>query len=80
VRAFTYVISLFATGAVVLFVSFTVLAGIRPADAAVGSTVIAIVAALLAVRYLRLDYELRSQGGDPQLREAYNRQRERRGF
>ncbi|MEA2295925.1 MAG: hypothetical protein QOE86_3564 [Solirubrobacteraceae bacterium] len=79
-RAFWYVISLFATGAVVLFVAFTTLAGISPGDAAVGSAVIAVVAALLAVRYVRLDYALRSQGGDPQLRDAYNRQRERRGF
>ena len=79
-RAFWYVVSLFATGAVVLFVAFTTLAGISPKDAAAASIIIAIVAALLAVRYVRLDYELRSQGGDPQLREAYNRQRERRGF
>jgi hypothetical protein len=79
-RAVTYVGSLFATGAVVLYVVFTTLAGIAPADAAVASTVIAVLAALLTVRAVRLDYELRSQGGDPQLRSAYNRQRERRGF
>jgi hypothetical protein len=79
-RGFWYVMSMFATGAVVLFVAFTALAGVSPADAAFASSVIAIVAALLAVRAVRLDYELHSQGGDPQLREAYNRQRERRGF
>ena len=28
----------------------------------------------------RIDYELRSQGGDPDMRSARNRQRERRGF
>jgi hypothetical protein len=79
-RAATYVLSLFATGAVVLYVVFTTLAGISPADAAVASAVIAALAALLVVRAVRLDYELRSRGGDPQLRGAYNRQRERRGF
>jgi hypothetical protein len=80
VRGFWYVVSLFATGAVVLYVAFTALAGISPARAATATGVIAVIAALLVVRALRLDYELRSQGGDPQLREAYNRQRERRGF
>jgi hypothetical protein len=80
VRGFWYVVSLFATGAVVLYVVFTTLAGISPADAAAATGVIAVIAALLVVRAVRLDYELRSQGGDPQLRDAYNRQRERRGF
>jgi hypothetical protein len=80
VRAISYIASMLATGAVVLYVTFTALAGISPRDAAVASTTIAVVAALLAVRALRLEYELRSQGGDPQLRSAYNRQRERRGF
>jgi hypothetical protein len=79
-RGFWYVLSLLATGAVVLYVVFTALAGIAPADAAVASSVTAGLAAVLCVRAVRLDYELRSQGGDPQLREAYNRQRERRGF
>jgi hypothetical protein len=79
-RAVVGVLSLFATGAVVLFCAFSMLASISPADAAVASIVIAALAALLSVRALRLDYELRSQGGDPELRTAYNRQRERRGF
>ncbi len=79
-RAVTYVASMLATGAVVLYVIFTTVAGISPGDAAAASVVIAVLAALLAVRAVRLDYELHSQGGDPQLRSAYNRQRERRGF
>ena len=79
-RGPAYVLSLLGTGAVVLYVAFTALAGISPRDAAAATTVVAVIAALLAVRALRLDYELRSQGGDPQLRSAYNRQRERRGF
>ena len=79
-RAVGYVASMLATGAVVLYVVFTTVAGIAPRDAAAASIVIAVLAALLTVRAVRLDYELRSQGGDPQLRSAYNRQRERRGF
>lgn len=74
------VLSLLAMGAVVLYGAFTVLAQIAPADAAVASVVAAVLAAALLVRYLRLDYELRSQGGDPLLRSRRNRQRERRGF
>ncbi len=73
-------LSLLAMGAVVLYGAFTVLAGIAPAEAAVASAIAAALAALLLLRYVRLDYELRSQGGDPDLRSARNRQRERRGF
>ena len=73
-------LSLLAMGAVVLYAAFTLLAGISPREAAVASIVSAVLAALLLVRYLRLDYELRSQGGDPDLRSVRNRQRERRGF
>jgi hypothetical protein len=74
------VLSLLAMGAVVLYAAFTLLAGIAPADAAAASAVTGVLAALLLVRYLRLDYELRSQSGDPLLRSRRNRQRERRGF
>ena len=76
----TTILSLFAMGAVVLYASFTLLAGISPAEAAGATAVTAVLAALLLVRYLRLDYELRSQAGDPLLRSRRNRQRERRGF
>jgi lysozyme family protein len=79
-RGVSYVLSLFATGAVVLYAVFTVVAGISPADAALATAVVAAIAAILLLRYVRLEYEVKSQGGDPQLREAYNRQRERRGF
>ena len=74
------ILSLLAMGAVVLYAAFTLLAGIGPADAAAASIVVGVLAALLVLRYLRLDYELRSQGGDPLLRSRRNRQRERRGF
>jgi hypothetical protein len=76
----TTLVSLLAMGAVVLYAVFSLVAGIAPAEAASASVVIAVIAGLLAVRYLRLDYELRSQSGDPQLRSLRNRQRERRGF
>lgn len=69
-----------AMGVVVLYSAFTLLAGIAPAEAAAVSGVAAVLAALLFVRYARLDYELRSSSGDPDLRSARNRQRERRGF
>ena len=74
------ILSLLAMGVVVLYTAFTLLAGISPADAAAASVVAGAAAVLLLVRYLRLDYELRSQGGDPLLRSRRNRQRERRGF
>jgi divalent metal cation (Fe/Co/Zn/Cd) transporter len=74
------VLSLFAMGAVVLYAAFTLLAGVSPADAAAATGVTAVLAMLLLVRYLRLDYELRSRSGDPILRLRRNRQRERRGF
>jgi hypothetical protein len=74
------VLSLFAMGAVVLYAAFTLIAGVSPADAAAATTVTAVLATLLLLRYLRLDYELRSQAGDPMLRTRRNRQRERRGF
>ncbi len=76
----TTVLSLFAMGAVVLYTSFTLIAGVSPADAATATGVTAVLAALLFMRYVRLDYELRSQAGDPLLRLRRNRQRERRGF
>ena len=79
-RGVTTLVSQLATGAVVLYVMFTVVAGVSPAEAAVASAACAAVAALLILRSARLDYELRSQGGDPQLRLSRNRQRERRGF
>ena len=71
---------LLAMGAVVLYGSFTFVAGIAPAEAAAWSAGAGVLAALLCVRYVRLDYELRNQAGDPDLRSVRNRQRERRGF
>lgn len=69
---------LLAMGAVVLYAAFTLLAGVAPAVVVTG--IVAVLALLLFVRSLRLDYELRSRAGDPQLRSERNAQRERRGF
>jgi len=78
--AIANVIAQVATGAVVLFLSFSLLAGISPTEVAAAASVVTAIAALLGLRALRIDYELRTRGGDPQLRESRNRQRERRGF
>jgi hypothetical protein len=78
--AIAHVIAQVATGAVVLFVSFSLLAGISPTEVAAAASAVAAVAALLLLRALRIDYELRTRGGDPMLRADRNRQRERRGF
>src|SRR4051794_13998898 len=79
-RGLSYVLSLFATGAVVVFLFFDVIAGVSPMDAAAASGGAVALAAVLTLRAVRLEYELRSQGGDPEVRTAFNRQRERRGF
>ncbi|MEA2171952.1 MAG: hypothetical protein QOF76_5252 [Solirubrobacteraceae bacterium] len=79
-RGVTTVLSLLATGAVTLYVVFTLVAGISPLDALAVTATAAALAVLLLIRGLRLEYELKSQAGDPQLRSAHNAQRERRGF
>lgn len=78
--AVLHILAMLATGAVVLFVSFTLLAQISPDEVAGPATAAITATALLALRALRIDYELRSKSGAPELREARNRQRERRGF
>ena len=75
-----HVLSMVATGAVVLFVGFSALAQVSPAEAAGISAGVGVLAVVLALRALRLDYEIRSRSGDPDLRLARNRRRERRGF
>ena len=71
---------LFAVGAVVLYVFFSLLASIPPKEAVWASAVAAVLAVLVWIHNLRVGYELADPGGDPQLRRALNRQRERRGF
>jgi hypothetical protein len=71
---------IFALGAIVLYVFFSVLATISPRDVTDITGVMAILAGLVTIRSLRLARELADRGGNPHLRRALNRQRERRGF
>ncbi len=71
---------LFAVGAVVLYAFFIAIATISPAKVAGVTAVVALLAATSAVRGIRLAKELADPGGDPRLRRALNKQRERRGF
>jgi len=69
-----------AVWAVVLYVFFVTLATIPPARVAGVTLVMTALAVLLTVRGIRLASELADPGGDPRIRRALNRQRERRGF
>jgi hypothetical protein len=69
-----------ALGVVVLYVFFAALATIPPARVAEVTAVMALLAALITLRCLRVRSELADPGGDPRIRRALNRQRERRGF
>ena len=73
------IVCMLATGAVALYLFFTTLATISPLEIAGVSAVIAATGALLLTRALRLDLELSDPAGDPELRDARNRARERRG-
>ena len=67
-------------GAVVLYGFFVVLATISPGQVAAVTVVVGALAAIFTIRNVRLAAELADRGGDPQLRRALNRIRERRGF
>jgi hypothetical protein len=69
-----------ALGTVVLYVFFLGVATVSPSQTAGVTAVMGVLATLLTIRTLRLDGELADPGGDPHLRRARNRQRERRGF
>jgi predicted phage tail protein len=69
-----------ALGAVVLYVFFITLATIAPAKVAGVTAVVVVLAATLMLRGLRVARELADPGGDPRVRRALNKQRERRGF
>jgi hypothetical protein len=68
------------SGTVVLYGFFVVLATIPPGQIAAVTTVVAAMAAVFTVRNLRVAAQLADRRGDPQLRRARNRTRERRGF
>lgn len=67
-------------GAIVLYGFFVAIATIPPQQIAEITAAMAGLGALIAIRQLRLNSELASPAGDPALRRACNRQRERRGF
>jgi hypothetical protein len=67
-------------GTVVLYGFFVLLATIPPGQVAAVTVVVGALAAIFMLRNLRLAAELADRRGDPQLRLAVNRIRERRGF
>jgi hypothetical protein len=67
-------------GSVVLYGFFFLLATIPPGQVVAVTAVVAALAAVFTVRNVRLAAELADRGGDPNLRRALNRIRERRGF
>ncbi len=67
-------------GTVVLYGFFVVVATIPPRQVAALTAVVAALAVAFTVRNVRLAAELADRGGDPHLRRALNRIRERRGF
>ena len=71
---------LVAVWAVVLYVFFVTVASIPPAKVAALTVVTAVLAGLVVIRNARIASELADRGGDPRVRRALNKQRERRGF
>jgi hypothetical protein len=69
-----------AIGAIVLYAFFVGLASISPARVAAVTAIVVSLAAVFTLRNLRVAAQLADRGGDPQLRRARNRSRERRGF
>jgi len=69
-----------AIGTVVLYGFFVVVATISPGQMAAVTAVVGALAALFTLRNVRLAAQLADRGGDPQIRRAVNRMRERRGF
>lgn len=67
-------------GAVVLYAFFVPVAGISPREVTEVSFVVAVLAILFGLRTALVQRELTDPAGDPELREARNRARERRGF
>ena len=71
---------LLAVWVVVLYAFFVTVATIPPAKVAGLTVVTAVLAVLVMIRNLRVASELADRGGDPRVRRALNKQRERRGF
>jgi uncharacterized membrane protein len=67
-------------GAIVMYVFFVTLASVSLTQVAGVTIVIAGLAILFGIRSIRVASELANRGGNPALRRARNRARERRGF
>lgn len=67
-------------GAIVMYVFFVVVASIPPAQVALVTAIVAVLAILFLLRSMRVASELADRGGNPAIRRALNRARERRGF
>jgi hypothetical protein len=67
-------------GAIVMYVFFVIVAGVPPAQVAVVTIVVGVLALLFLIRSVRVASELSDRGGNPALRRELNRARERRGF
>jgi hypothetical protein len=69
-----------AIGVIVMYAFFVTLADVSPGQVAGVTIVIAGLAILFVIRSIRVASELSNRGGNPALRRARNRARERRGF
>jgi hypothetical protein len=67
-------------GVIVMYVFFVAVASVSPRQVIGVTIVIAALALLFAIRSIRVASELADRGGNPALRRARNRARERRGF
>lgn len=67
-------------GLIVMYAFFVAVANVSPGQVAGVTIAIAALALLFAIRSIRVASELSDRGGDPALRRARNRARERRGF
>jgi hypothetical protein len=69
-----------ALGAVVLYGFFVALGSVSPRQVLWATAGAVVLAGIVWIHNLRVGYELADPGGDPRVRRALNRQRERRGF
>jgi hypothetical protein len=67
-------------GIIVMYAFFVTVASVSPARIAGVTIVIAGLTILFTIRSIRIASELADRGGNPALRRARNRARERRGF
>ena len=67
-------------GLIVVYAFFVTVADVSPGQIAGVTIVIAGLAILFFIRSIRVASELADRGGNPALRRARNRARERRGF